>query len=412
MWDSFFGNGVLPDSTTIHFDNFDYVKERYEYTEDSGEITITKYIGSEIIAYLPEKIGGLPVTAIGDSAFRGTDIEYVDIPDSVKTVGAYAFADCKELRSVELYGVVKFGEYAWLGCKKLNAIYLHLPWVCMWNDFDFSAEGSCPFYFSKEIMVFSVPDIDFLSYIYVYSVEEIYDYMYATKYMSLVVFCDNELRVIGDYAFAGAMLDYIELPEGLEQLGTNVFENNERLDWVTIPKSIKEIGAECFKDCTALTDVYFNGSEEQWNEIAIDENNLELFGATIHFLNIEDPIPDEPLEPETPEEPTPDEPVEPETPEEPTPDEPVEPENPEEPTPDEPVEPEPVNIVGDADGNGVVSVKDVTFIQKYLVDLVTMSETAKALADVNGNGVVNIIDATAIQKWLADIDTGFDIGKN
>ena len=38
-----------------------------------------------------------------------------------------------------------------------------------------------------------------------------------------------------------------------------------------------------FEDCSALTDVYYTGTQEQWNKIEIDDTNEDLLNATIHF---------------------------------------------------------------------------------------------------------------------------------
>ena len=44
--------------------------------------------------------------------------------------------------------------------------------------------------------------------------------------------------------------------------------------------SIKE---SAFDECTNLTDVYYSGTEEQWNTIEIGSWNTPLKNATIHF---------------------------------------------------------------------------------------------------------------------------------
>lgn len=59
--------------------------------------------------------------------------------------------------------------------------------------------------------------------------------------------------------------------------------------------------------------------------------------------------------------------------------------------------------VGDADGDGKVTIKDVTLIQKYLVDTVTLGTVDRNVSDVNGDGIITIKDATAIQKKLVAI---------
>ena len=70
-----------------------------------------------------------------------------------------------------------------------------------------------------------------------------------------------------------------------------------------------------------------------------------------------------------------------------------------------------LGILGDANLDGAVNVKDATLIQKYSALLESLQSTQLILADVNCDGAVNVKDATAIQKYAALIDTGFDIGK-
>ncbi len=76
---------------------------------------------------------------------------------------------------------------------------------------------------------------------------------------------------------------------------------------------------------------------------------------------------------------------------------------------DEPTTDE-IGLLGDANMDEKVNVKDATYIQKAIADLVTMNENEKYLADVDGNLTVNIKDATAIQKHLVGIETGYQIG--
>ena len=67
-------------------------------------------------------------------------------------------------------------------------------------------------------------------------------------------------------------------------------------------------------------------------------------------------------------------------------------------------------ILGDADGDGVVTVLDATAIQRSLADLPTMTFDERA-ADTDGDGEVTILDATEIQRWLADLSDNQRIGK-
>lgn len=68
-------------------------------------------------------------------------------------------------------------------------------------------------------------------------------------------------------------------------------------------------------------------------------------------------------------------------------------------------------IVGDADGNEKINIKDATIIQKHLAKIVTLDSSALLAADGNEDLKVNIKDATEIQKYLANIPVGSNIGK-
>ena len=66
--------------------------------------------------------------------------------------------------------------------------------------------------------------------------------------------------------------------------------------------------------------------------------------------------------------------------------------------------------IGDADGDGVVTIIDATCIQRNLAGLHVSSGFSKAAADVDGSGDIEITDATYIQRWLADLVTPCPIG--
>jgi len=59
--------------------------------------------------------------------------------------------------------------------------------------------------------------------------------------------------------------------------------------------------------------------------------------------------------------------------------------------------------IGDADGDGVVTVLDATHIQRWLADLLDDNAFYMANADADRDGYVTIIDATRIQRFLADL---------
>ncbi|MBR3971954.1 MAG: hypothetical protein IKJ83_03625 [Ruminococcus sp.] len=67
-------------------------------------------------------------------------------------------------------------------------------------------------------------------------------------------------------------------------------------------------------------------------------------------------------------------------------------------------------IVGDADMDTKINVKDATLIQKHVADLVNLNGTALSAADSDRDLKVNVKDATAIQKFVADITFENSIG--
>ena len=87
-----------------------------------GGITITGYNGTEKNIAIPETIGGLPVTIIGNKAFYRRDIFSVAIPETVVTIEPLAFAE-NQLQSVDISGCVSIGYEAFAG-NQLNSLTL------------------------------------------------------------------------------------------------------------------------------------------------------------------------------------------------------------------------------------------------------------------------------------------------
>ncbi len=68
-------------------------------------------------------------------------------------------------------------------------------------------------------------------------------------------------------------------------------------------------------------------------------------------------------------------------------------------------------LLGDADLNEKINVKDATVIQKHAAKLLMLVGDATICADVNSDAKINIKDATAIQKFVAKIPVDFPIGE-
>ncbi|WP_316638034.1 dockerin type I repeat-containing protein, partial [uncultured Ruminococcus sp.] len=72
----------------------------------------------------------------------------------------------------------------------------------------------------------------------------------------------------------------------------------------------------------------------------------------------------------------------------------------------------PSYVIGDADGDGVITSADASLIQRYDAQMAVGDNFDVTAADVNGDGEVNILDATLIQRYLAGIGTNkYHIGE-
>ena len=68
-------------------------------------------------------------------------------------------------------------------------------------------------------------------------------------------------------------------------------------------------------------------------------------------------------------------------------------------------------LLGDADQNEKVNIKDATIIQKHVAKIVELTGDAIICADTTADTKVNIKDATAIQKFVAKIELPYPIGE-
>ena len=65
-------------------------------------------------------------------------------------------------------------------------------------------------------------------------------------------------------------------------------------------------------------------------------------------------------------------------------------------------------LIGDANLDGIISVQDVSYIQRHVAEYESLTGNALVAADVNGDGVVTVTDATCVQTYLAEYASGFE----
>ena len=101
----------------------------WQYEINNGEVTLTKYIGEESAALIPERIRGYPVTTIGASCFENnTALKSVKMTEHITTIGDKAFYGCANLRELTLpTSLTSLGVQACFGLKKLEKLTWNTP---------------------------------------------------------------------------------------------------------------------------------------------------------------------------------------------------------------------------------------------------------------------------------------------
>ena len=108
---------------------FELKEGKIHYIVKNGEIIITSYhgngVGVEIPTSIPHDGEILPVTVIGKKAFLGKKkVKKVVLPDSIKEIEDYAFANCAKLESIVICPACRtYGQGILQGCRGLRYIY-------------------------------------------------------------------------------------------------------------------------------------------------------------------------------------------------------------------------------------------------------------------------------------------------
>ena len=88
-------------------------------------------------------------------------------------------------------------------------------------------------------------------------------------------------------------LTSIEIPASVTSIGDYAFYKCSGLTSIVIPSSVTSIGNEAFEDCIGLKDVYYTGTQEQWNAISFGNGGdaSDVFVVYDEYLDKIIPIP-------------------------------------------------------------------------------------------------------------------------
>ncbi|MCM1114487.1 MAG: S8 family serine peptidase [Clostridium sp.] len=94
-------------------------------TQQYNKVDRCQFIDQKVIE-VPERIDGVEIQQIGDWCFIGNKtVEKIILPETVKQINRYAFANCPNLREVIAPGVEECGMYVFSNCE--NLVNVEMP---------------------------------------------------------------------------------------------------------------------------------------------------------------------------------------------------------------------------------------------------------------------------------------------
>lgn len=218
----------------------------YDYTITADNtIKITKYKGMGPEVVIPDESNGVPVTVIGENAFKDNDtITSVTLPSGLVAIEDYAFYECSKLERVVFNkGLQTTGKYSFGYCSKLEEAILPVTLQKL-GDQVFAYCTSL----TKVFVPAGLEDVDLAPF-------------RNCSSLKTVVFEEGITRLPGTtrsgiYKTAGLFsesgIEEIVIPDTVETIGVDAFMNCDSLVKVTFPTNLKTIEQGAFSGCDVL----------------------------------------------------------------------------------------------------------------------------------------------------------------
>ncbi len=329
--------GVLYNKNKTEIVQYPTGKSETSYIVPVGVETIGKF--SFYSSYITEITFSDTVKIIGLSAFDDNNgLEIVDIPDSVEKIDSYAFSGCDKLKEINVgKGVSIIGYRAFNS--SIERVNISADNRCFFSDEKgvvYTKDTNLLFYYprgntdDKYIIPEGVvgfgteaPDTTFLKELVISStvkdIDRPFDTCKALERITVVennpYFSNDEFGVLynkdktelvrcpravtftsyvvpdnvenlGKYAFADCKaLETIQLSPNITKISQFALRNLKALKTLYLPAGVKSFGEQSFLGTTNVTDIYYYGTEKQWNSLGGKDylQNDILKTATIHF---------------------------------------------------------------------------------------------------------------------------------
>ena len=291
-----------------------YVDQGNQFYTDVNGVLFNKE-KTELICYpigKPETCYAIPsgVTSIGEHSFRYcNNLSSITIPEGVTSIGKRAFYYCSNLSSIVIpEGVTSIGESSFAACGNLEDITI---------PSSISTIGSQAFRFCWALTNVVYPGTDEQwaaidigtgnesltvirnvrwelndGILVINGTGPMKDYdpvttapWYDSRESIESVIIQDGITHIGDFAFwdCDNLLD-VTISQSVTGIGYEAFANCDNLRSIAIPINITVIDLYAFVSCNSLVNIYYAGTDEQWEAIDIEEGNECLTKA--YYQNI------------------------------------------------------------------------------------------------------------------------------